>query len=225
MKLNILFLLVLIASLPQISLGQSTIDSAAVITTDTTLMGKEYSNLSEALQNPDKVFRLNLSNQNVLMPSDAWSKFVNLEFLSFKNDHLKDIPKEIGLLKNLKVLDLSGNDFTTLPPTFSSLVNLEELFLNDEINFSLSANIEVISLLPRLKILHLENDKLDQLPKEIFKLQGLEVLYLNNNNFEKLPMEIMDLKNLKYLDLHDNKLKPGQKENLLNQPFGIKIKF
>jgi Leucine-rich repeat (LRR) protein len=101
-------------------------------TIDSTQIKREYSNLEEALQNPEKVYRLNLSNQNIELPKESWSKFINLQYLSFENDHLKEMPKEIGLLKNLKVLDLSGNDFKILPKTISELVNLEELFLNNE---------------------------------------------------------------------------------------------
>jgi Leucine-rich repeat (LRR) protein len=38
-----------------------------------------------------------------------------------KNDHLTAIPKEItGLKKKLKVLELSGNDFSVLPEDFGS---------------------------------------------------------------------------------------------------------
>lgn len=194
------------------------------ITVDSAQINKEYSNLEEALKNPEKVYRLNLSNQKVQVPKDAWSKFVNLEFLSFKNDHLEEIPQEISLLKKLKVLDLSGNDFTTLPKSFSELYNLEELFLNDEKKFNLNANIDIISFLPRLKILHLENDSLLKLPKNIFKLNHLEKLFLNSNSFSEIPNELRSLNHLQYLDMKDNKIRPEilDKEKL---NFGFKINF
>jgi Leucine-rich repeat (LRR) protein len=44
-----------------------------------------------------------------------WSKFINLEYLSLKNDHLKEIPSGITKNKTLKSIDLSGNDFAILP--------------------------------------------------------------------------------------------------------------
>jgi Leucine-rich repeat (LRR) protein len=164
--------------------------SIGIAQTDSSQVIKEYNSIEEALKNPEKVYRLNLSNQKVQIPKEAWSRFVNLEFLSFKNDHLEEIPQEISLLKKLKVLDLSGNDFTTLPKSFSELYNLEELFLNDEKKFNLNANIDIISFLPRLKILHLENDSLLKLPKNIFKLNHLEKLFLNSNSFSEIPDEL-----------------------------------
>ena len=179
-KSTLAFVLFIVFS--QLVISQKAIDS--------TQIKKEYSNLEEALKNPEKVYRLNLSNQNIELPKESWSKFINLEYLSFKNDHLKEIPNEIALLKNLKVLDLSGNDFKILPLSFSELSNLEELFLNDEKNMKLYDNIEIISLLPHLRVLHLENDNLSNLPKNIFKLTNLESLFLNHNNFKQIPKDI-----------------------------------
>ena len=57
---------------------------------------KEYTSLSEALKEPEKVLRLNLSNQNINLSNENWSKFINLEYLSLKNDHLKEIPSAIS---------------------------------------------------------------------------------------------------------------------------------
>lgn len=192
--------------------------------TESTQLDKEFSNLEEALQNPENVFRLNLSDQNFQISDSIWSKFPNLQYLSLKNDHLKQIPSGIGNLKNLKVLDLSGNDFKILPLTFSNLTNLQELYLNDNKYFQLQKNIPILSGLPNLKSLHLENDGLKVLPKNIFKLNQLESLYLNNNQFKEFPKEINGLTNLKYLDLRENIIRfPNQKID--NQNFGIKIEF
>lgn len=184
----------------------------------------EYISLEEALKNPEKVYRLNLSNQNVSIPKEVWSKFTNLEYLSLKNDHLKKLPIEIGLLKKLKTLDLSGNDFKMLPKSFSNLINLEELLLNDEKSFDLDKNIKTLKPLANLKVLHLENDSLSKLPKNFIELNQLESIYLNNNNFNAVPTEIKRLNHLKYLDLHNNKLKLEDR-NTINEGFGIKIDF
>ncbi|MFT7230731.1 MAG: Leucine-rich repeat (LRR) protein, partial [Bacteroidia bacterium] len=102
LKYTTLFLFVFIL-LPKATTAQSTLDSFQ--------FKKEFTSLSEALENPENVYRLNLSNQNVRFSDTIWSKFTNLKYLSLKNDHLKNIPAEIGNLKNLEVLDLSGNDF------------------------------------------------------------------------------------------------------------------
>jgi len=217
MKVNVVFPIILSwFCIIQSVESQSQIDSTPVRT--------EFFNIEEALKDPEKVIRLDLSNQNVVIPDEVWAKFINLEFLSFRNDHLKVIPNEIGLLKKLKMLDLSGNDFKVLPKSFRGLSNLEELFLNDETNFNLQKSMDVISLLPKLKILHLENDKLKKLPKNIVKLSHLESLYLNSNDFREIPMEIRGLNQLKYLDLRDNAIKLDVQDMSISN-FGYQIRF
>jgi Leucine-rich repeat (LRR) protein len=182
---------------------------------------KVYTNIDDALKNPEKVYKLNLSNQEVNLSNDQWKLFINLEYLNLKNDGLKQIPKEISNLKRLKVLDLSGNEFKELPIEFSNLYNLEELYLNDEKNLKLTETLNVLAKLPKLKSLHLENDNLEELPNEINKLKSLESLYLNENKFKSIP-NLKPLDHLKFLDLRKNNVKP----ELLDQKnlnFGFKI--
>jgi Leucine-rich repeat (LRR) protein len=191
---------------------------------DTNQAKIEYTSMEEALKNPEKVYRLNLSNQSVFLPKDAWSKFINLEYLSFRNDHLSQLPEEIGKLKNLKVLDLSGNDFKTLPTSFKQLTKLQILYLNNEKNFDLSKNLALIKDLPNLKSIYLENNALTALPKKFFQLQQVENVFLNENNFREIPREMKRLKNLKFIDFHDNKqlvIPPGFQPS----GFGFKINF
>jgi len=150
----------------------------AQVALDSSMIKKEYSNLEEALKEPENVFRLNLSNQNFKMPSDSiWMKFINLEYLSLKNDHLKVIPLGLGNLKKLSVLDLSGNDFQVLPPSFSNLENLTELFLNDEKKIDFNTSLMIISKLPNLRILHLENDNLKSMPQMKIDFLFLQLFY------------------------------------------------
>ena len=185
---------------------------------------KEFTNIELALKDPDKVFRLNLSNQTLKLDGISWSKFINLEYLSLKNDHLKELPKEIILLSKLKILELSGNDFSVLPEDFWKLRSLEELFLNDEKNLNLEANIKIMSKMPSLRILHLENDNLNSVPNTIGSLKNLEFLYLNNNQFNEIPKEIKQLEHLQFLDMRDNKIiVPNRSEENLN--FGFRIKL
>jgi Leucine-rich repeat (LRR) protein len=184
---------------------------------------KEYTNIDEALKNPESVYKLDLSNQEISLKNEQWKLFINLEYLNLKNDRLKEIPKEISNLKQLKVLNLSGNDFNSLPNEFSNLNNLEELFLNDEKNINLPKTLKILSKLPKLKSLHLENDNLYKLPNEINDLKSLESLYLNNNHFETIP-NLKPLDHLKYLDLRENHIKPELLDQR-NLNFGFKIIF
>jgi Leucine-rich repeat (LRR) protein len=65
-----------------------------------------FYSLEEALQTPLKVYKLDLSS-----------------------NQLKTLPKEMAELKNLKTLDLSNNQFNTLPKEIAELKNLQELYL------------------------------------------------------------------------------------------------
>ena len=182
----------------------------------------KFSNLTEALQNTEKVISLDLSNQTVLLKDINWEVFINLEYLSLKNDHLTSIPEGIAKLTKLKILDLSGNDFKTLPNTLKGLSKLEVLYLNDEKDFDLKQNMDIISNMTSLRELHLENNNLKALPNKIEKLKNLELLNLNNNKFIELPKQVMSLEHLQYLDLKDNNINPNIPE-LNNVNFGFKI--
>ncbi len=64
----------------------------------------------------------------------------------------------------------------------------------------------------QLKIITLNNCKLNYLPKEIAELTNLEALYLQNNQLQSLPVEIAHLTHLNILNLNDNQLKNLPKE-------------
>ncbi len=101
---------------------------------------------------------------------------------------------------------------------------MEELFLNDETNINLEKNIEILSRLPALKILHLEHDHLKRLPKNMSSLTHLEVLFLNENEFKHIPDEVYGIKTLMLLDIENNKIKtPIHRDD--PESFGFKIKF
>jgi Leucine-rich repeat (LRR) protein len=183
----------------------------------------EFTSIKEALKNPEKVIQLDLSNQKVELSNEEWSRFINLESLKLKNDHLKEIPLGITTLKSLKSIDLSGNDFKTLPNEFSNLLNLEELLLNDETNIDLPKSLSVLVKLPKLKSLHLENDNLSSLPAELLLFKDLESLNLRKNLFKEIP-NLEGLNHLQYLDMKNNNIK-SELQHIQNINFGVKINF
>ena len=190
---------------------------------DSTQYKKVYTDFSKALKEPEKVYRLNLST----LPLDSFpvdlSKFKNLQYLCLSNDQIEFIPREIANLQNLKGLELVGANFKTLPPEFSELKNLEEIYLNVNKKTDFTQSVNVLSTIPKLTILHLENGELVELPANFSILVHLEKLYLNDNKLTDVPEEINGLKNLKYLDMQHNKVPPIKMSNYQN--FGLRVKF
>lgn len=96
-------------------------------------------------------------------------------------------------LSLLTVLDLHGNQFSTLPPDIMCLVSLKELYLQEN-NISKLPN--EIAHLNKLIILNVSRNNLKQLPEVIGKLQHLITLDISYNKpLQKLP------KSLGYLQL------------------------
>ena len=102
-----------------------------------------------------------------------------------------DVLPLLMILRELRVLNLSFNDFQELPRYFfKEIVLLEELYLS--------------------------GNKLAGLPTEdLPRLNKLEVLYLNGNRLLTLPQELGKVINLAVLDVGSN----GLRYNISNWEF------
>lgn len=136
---------------------------------------------------------------------ESFGKLRFLEFLKITRDEgffakveprIKELPVSFSELKNLRVLDLSHNQFTEFPEPITHLEALEELDLsNNEIK-----NVpKEIKNLKKLKKLNLLSNKITTIPEEIGELESLEYLNLSGNMIEYLIVSIGNLKNLKEL--------------------------
>lgn len=79
-----------------------------------------------ALQHKEEVKQLFLNNLDSL---GYLIQFPKLEYLNFAMTDMRELPKEILALSQLKVLDLQHNPMTRLPKDFYQLKNLEEIVL------------------------------------------------------------------------------------------------
>uniref|UniRef100_A0A670Z5L1 Uncharacterized protein n=1 Tax=Pseudonaja textilis TaxID=8673 RepID=A0A670Z5L1_PSETE len=99
---------------------------------------------------------------------------------------------ELGELKSLRSLDLSGN---LLP--YSSLTVISKIRSLTHLRFydlNLDAfPLEICKHLHHLKLLGLSNNNLKCLPKEIVNFTKLQELYLKENRFEHFPLELCQL--------------------------------
>jgi Leucine-rich repeat (LRR) protein len=114
-----------------------------------------YTNLRDALKNPEKVYKLALSK-----------------------NRLRGIPMEVLVLRNLQVLQLDRNRIRQLPDELASLQNLQEL---DLLGNNLSALPENIGQLRELTKLYLGRNRLFRFPVSIVGLRKLRVLDVTQN--------------------------------------------
>lgn len=121
---------------------------------------------------------------------------------------LKELPKEIGSLAELELLNLGGNLLTDLPKEISNLKKLEWLSLEKN---EISKLPMVITSLEKLKVLILNNNPISEIPKELSSLAQLESLEIRNSGIKCISQGIASLLKLKKLDLSANQLKvvPG----------------
>lgn len=85
--------------------------------------------LEEAVKTPDKVYKLDLSNQKLKQfPIEALA-FKNLQLLNLSNNKIKTLPPEIKALKCLQEINLYKNHIKALPPEIGDLYNLKRLLL------------------------------------------------------------------------------------------------
>jgi Leucine-rich repeat (LRR) protein len=138
---------------------------------------QEYTDLKEALANPDKVIRLNL-----------------------KKKKLREFPAEVLQFKNLQYLDLSKNKIKELHDSIITLPNLQYLIVS---NTGLERLPREIGRMKNLRHLNVNQNELSILPFSFGYLENLEVADLWSNNLDVFPESLTNLKNLKVMDLRN----------------------
>ncbi|KAF1738839.1 Adenylate cyclase [Beauveria bassiana] len=112
--------------------------------------------------------------------------------LSFNS--IGELPDEIGQLKNLEKLLITNNGLgSELPETFRDLISLREL----DIKYNHVTNIDIISELPKLEILHAAHN---QISSFVGGFERIRLLKLNSNPLNKFEI-IAPVPTLKILNL------------------------
>ena len=82
---------------------------------------------------------------------------------------------------------------------------------------------EVLGRLPRLSVLHLEDNQLNALPENLRDLTHLKELYLSRNMIKNLRLDLKQARDMDYLDVQGNPMNKDSKEYL--ERTGLRFKF
>ncbi len=142
------------------------------------------------------------------------------ESLEVAGYHIRKLPGWVGNLTELKTLSVLTRDLREIPKEIGKLENLRRLeiccgsYMCEEGEAVEPLGIPRLSVLPeeigrlkQLEYLSIGCTSITRLPREIGNLYNLRSLHLNSNSIEALPEEIGNLKNLESLWLDKNKLK------------------
>ncbi len=157
-------------------------------------------------------------NELVIWPKEI-STLKNLEILVLSRNRLKNLPSEFSELTNLILLDLSKNNYTSIPsPLAKSSYKEVDLSSNKIYNIK---DIDKYNI----SILSLENNRIINIPKSIFKNAAIESLDLSNNLINSLPKGLKLSKSMKFLGLSGNKIPPDEIASLRKNNPHVEIYF
>ena len=202
------------------------ISSSSLFAQQVASENKWFTDLKDALSEPEQVYKLDLSGQDLEEIPAELKLFPNLDGLKLIDNHISEIGTELSENTRLEFLDLSGNqikniDFDMLA---NSGLNLTSLVLRENLLENIDESINMLKFLSHLdlggnfietfdesinlrylKYLVLDNNNIQELPAIISSSRKLKSLNLNANNIEVFDLRVME--SLVELDLGDNPLK------------------
>jgi Leucine-rich repeat (LRR) protein len=179
MKLIIIIFLIIIYSAAPAAEKPRQPDSAFIA------KQKLYFSVVEALDEPDKAYRLCLGGQQLSeLPGNIGNLF-NLYEVNISQNNLEYLPDSFCELKSLGDLKIPANNLKKLPECFSGLQNLKSLDLSTNPRLAGSDYLIIISKLSSLESLDLSYNNIEHFPKEIFSLKKLKEFILTGNSLSK----------------------------------------
>lgn len=187
MRTLIFFLLLPVLATAQL-LDDAALDSVHVFT-----------DLEQALENPEQVYALDLSRQKLTEVPPQIALFTNLNKLILNRNRIKEIPEFISKLVYLQEFRCSRNRIKAFPQVICSLVEMDHLALG--------------------------KNSIESIPPCISKLSKLRVLDLWGNEVGELPDEISNCEALRYVDMRTILLSEREQIRMRNQLPWVKFYF
>lgn len=157
----------------------------------------------------ENLIKLNISENKLTNFPNNLSKLNKLESLTFiagynsstiEQFNWDESIKTVVKLKNIRVLNLSGNKMKSISSSFSGFKKLDSLYLNGNNLLDLSKVVPFLSNV-KLTYLGLSGCRMKKIPENIGKLVLCENLDISQNLFDTIPDAIGQLKKIIGLDL------------------------
>jgi Leucine-rich repeat (LRR) protein len=193
---------------------------------------KIYTSFDSLPKNSDKVYRLDLSKQNLKSLPEFVFGLNNLQELNLSENQLSELkgveklknlqtlnigvnrftvfPDEINSLHHLKILDIYWNDINSFPERFYADSNIEELDLTSLFKFDFASVLAKIHRLKNLRKLNLGNNQVPMLTIDFSGLKNLQEFgYIRQDsiNVRELLQKLSSCKRLKILHLSVNNIR------------------
>lgn len=157
--------------------------------------------------------RLDLSAGLTQFPEEIFDLADSLEVLNLSGNQLSSLPDDLPRLKKLRILFCSDNTFTEVPAVLGQCPELEMVGFKANRIRSLPA----AALPPKLRWLILTDNQLERLPEEIGHCERLQKLMLAGNRLQSLPATLANCHRLELLRIAANQL-PDLPDWLLDMP-------
>lgn len=148
------------------------------------------------------VRHLRLSENLTTFPMEILSLADSLEILNLSGNNLSSVPDELVQLKKLKIFFASDNDFESLPEVLGECENLEMIGLKANRIKHVPDN----SLPPQLRWLILTENEIVTMPDSLGERPRLQKLALAGNRLTHLPKTLAKSKNLELVRISANQL-------------------
>ena len=146
--------------------------------------------------------RLNISLGLTEFPQEVFDLADTLEILDISGNQFASLPEDLPRLHRLRVLFCSDNPFTELPEVLGQCPNLSMVgFRNNQIT-----HVSGAALPPRLRWLILTGNQIAELTAELGRRPLLQKLMVAGNRLKTLPAEMAACSNLELLRIAANQL-------------------
>ena len=138
--------------------------------------------------------------------SSSISQFVfpiSIEILEFSGKDITSLPPSLQYCEKLSHLEIAESSIGEIPEWIGNMKNLEWLFIEKG---KIKTIPNSIAELKKLKVLRFSENNIDSMPPSFYSLTNLEGFSISNNPVRHISDDLIKLKKLKWLSIYDTKI-------------------